>query len=451
MSRGRVLIVDDEPTSRLTVRDFLQMRGFEVLEAPNCAVARELQVAERPEAAVVDYALPDGNAFDLLKVFRESDPGLAVVILTGYGTIDLAVRAIRQGADHFMTKPVALDTLATLVERLIEARRDRRHMRAKLTGSRVIDPFVGTSRVIRELAEEARRVLASESPVLIRGETGSGKGTLAQWIHAHGSRASEPFVDLNCAGLSRELLESELFGHEKGAFTGAVAAKPGLFEAADRGTMFLDEIGDLHLDVQAKLLKALENKRFRRLGEVRERTVDVRLVAATHVDLAARVREGSFRTDLYFRIHALPLKVPALRERPEDIQVLAGQILATLASELRRPGIVLDPAALAHLERYAWPGNIRELRNVLERAVLYSADARIGVESLRFDEGASPLANAPSQDLELTLAELERLHITRVLAAEGGRVERAAARLGIPRSTLYQKIKVMGIDPRGPS
>ncbi|MBK7972580.1 MAG: sigma-54-dependent Fis family transcriptional regulator [Deltaproteobacteria bacterium] len=444
MAPTRVLLVEDEPTARRVVRDYLAARGFEVVEAASCGQGRALHGESRCDAAVVDYMLPDGNALELLAGLRQADPGLPVVVMTGHATIDLAVRAIQQGADHFMTKPVALASLVAVVERLVAARRDRRVRRAaEVEARRAIDPFVGASAAIRLLAADAERVLTSDSLVLVLGETGSGKGTLAQWLHAKGPRRDEPFVDLNCAGLTRELLESELFGHERGAFTGAVTTKSGLFEVADRGTLFLDEVGDLDLEVQAKLLKAIETKRFRRLGDVAERQVDVRLIAATHVNLAARVRDQRFRSDLYFRVSALPLVVPPLRERVEDIPVLASQMLATLASELGRPGLELTPAALRRLAGHAWPGNIRELRNVLERAVLYSSGRLVDAPVVRFDAAASPRDR--TGELSLTLADVERRHLTRMVEAERGNVERAAARLGISRSTLYQKMRELGL------
>ena len=444
MSPTRVLVVDDEPTARRVVRDYLTARGFEVVDAGSCGEGRERHGAARCDAAVVDYVLPDGNALELLAALRQVDAGLPVVVMTGHATIDLAVRAIQQGADHFMTKPVALASLVAVVDRLVAARRDRRRSRAaEVEARRAVDPFVGSSAAIRQLAADAERVLASDSPVLVLGETGSGKGTLAQWLHAKGPRRDEPFVDLNCAGLTRELLESELFGHERGAFTGAVTTKAGLFEVADRGSLFLDEVGDLDLEVQAKLLKAIESKRFRRLGEVAERQVDVRLIAATHVNLAARVRDQRFRSDLYFRVSALPLTVPPLRDRVEDIPVLASQMLATLASELGRPGLELTPAAHRRLAGHAWPGNIRELRNVLERAVLYTSGRLVDAPVVRFDAAASPRDR--TGELSLSLADVERRHVTRVVEAERGNVERAAARLGISRSTLYQKMRELGL------
>ena len=305
------------------------------------------------------------------------------------------------------------------------------------------DPFLGISPAMRTLAEQARRVAAADSSVVIQGETGSGKGVLARWLHAHSSRANAPFIDLNCAGLSKDLLETELFGHERGAFTSAVATKPGLLEIAHRGTLFLDEIGDMDLHVQPKLLKALEEQSFRRMGDVKDRAVDVRLIAASHHDLAVLVRERKFREDLYFRINIIPLRVPPLRERKEDIPLLADQLLRKLCSRLTCSTRMLAPSAVWQLQHYHWPGNVRELRNVLERAVLLHPESLIEAHHLVFDRSATVPHTHP-----LTLEQLERLHIEDALRAERGHVPSAARRLGIPRSSLYEKLKRFDISTR---
>jgi len=440
----RVLLVDDEPAVRFGVCDFLRGRGFAVEEAETCRQAEDAFRKAPPDVAIVDYSLPDGNALELLPKLKEADPSVPVLILTAHGSVDLAVRAIKEGAEQFLTKPVQLEALAVILERLIENQRNRQQQMARRSrlARELRDPFLGGSAAIRALAAEARKVAASDSPVLIQGETGAGKGVLARWLHENGPRAEEAFVDLNCAGLSREFLETELFGHEKGAFTGAIAAKPGLLEVAHRGTVFLDEIGDVDAQVQPKLLKVLEEKQFRRIGDVRDRRVDIRLLTATHQNLGELVREKRFRNDLYFRISTIPLTVPTLRERAEDVPVLARELLEALAARWGHAKITFDEDAAAALSGYAWPGNIRELRNVLERAVLLSGRNVITRKDLRF--GAAEPSAAP-YDLDRTLIEVERQHIERVLRAEGGRVEAAARRLGIPRSSLYQKIKRHGI------
>ncbi len=465
----RVLLVDDEPAVRFGVRDFLESHGFDVSEAGDRSAARESFAAARPDAVVLDYRLHDGDSLELLAWLKETDAGVPVLILTGHGSIDLAVRAVKEGADQFLTKPVDLPALRVILDREIDKSRTRRRNLARQRHddrAGGIDPFVGTSAVIQRLRREAESVLDSTSSVLIRGETGAGKGVLAKWLHSGGPRAQEPFVDLNCAGLSRDLLESELFGHQKGAFTGAIAAKQGLLEVGDGGTVFLDEIGDLDVQIQPKLLTVLEEKRFRRVGEVQDRRVDIRLIAATNQDLAALVREKRFRGDLYFRINTLELVVPPLRERREDVPALAERILARLTDDLGRHPVGLSAEALDKLMQYGWPGNVRELRNVLERALLVNRAGALQPSDLRLERSVAEAGGAADRAIEvgdaqdgagdgddasydsaLSLEDVQRRHIERVLKEEGGRVERAAARLGIARSSLYQKIKQYGLGP----
>jgi DNA-binding NtrC family response regulator len=440
MARNKILIVDDEPGLRFGVRDFLELQGYEIDEADSCESARRLFRSSRPDLVVADYLLPDGTALDLLPRLKEIDSEIPLLILTAHGSIDLAVRAIKEGAEQFLTKPLELPALLVILQRILENKRNLHKQLANKSREvrAAINPFVGTSPAILTLADQARRVLSTESPILILGETGTGKGVLARWMHENSPRSEEAFVDLNCAGLSRELLETELFGHEKGAFTSATSSKQGLFEVAHRGTIFLDEIGDVDPQIQPKLLKVLEEKRFRRVGDVRDRQVDVRLLAATHQDIGELVREKKFRDDLYFRISTIPLTFPALRDRREDIPVLAQYLLEKFAADLGRREVQFGPECLEALQSHWWPGNVRELRNVIERAVLLSEQKTIGLKDLHFD-GRSTQSFYPNSSL--TLVELERQHIEQVLKEEKGRVERTAKRLGVPRSSLYQKLK----------
>ncbi|PYP82877.1 MAG: sigma-54-dependent Fis family transcriptional regulator [Blastocatellia bacterium AA13] len=445
MAKNKVLIVDDEPGIRFGLRDYLEINGFGVEESSSAREALDKFQSFRPDVVIADYLLEDGNALDLLAKLRAAAPEIPVIILTGHGSIDLAVRAIKEGAEQFLTKPVELPALLIMMQRLIENTRNRHKQmaRASVQAREAVDPFRGTSAAIRDLAEQASRVMASDSAVLIQGETGTGKGVLAHWLHNNGPRADEAFVDLNCAGLAPEFLETELFGHEKGAFTSAVSSKQGLLEVAHRGTVFLDEIGDVDLHVQPKLLKVLEEKRFRRLGAVRDLAVDIRLIAATHQDLATLVREKKFRSDLYFRISTIPLMVPSLAQRPEDIPILAEHLLRSLGPDLGRGQIELTLDAVKALQSYGWPGNIRELRNVLERALLLSDQSVLRAADLRFESnGASDIWTESS---DMTLLEFEQRLIERVINEEHGRVEQAARRLAIPKSSLYQKIKKYGI------
>ena len=449
MAERRILIVDDEADVRFPLGRFLRGKGFVVIEADGLAAARETLRRQVVDAAVVDFSLADGDGLEVLAALKAQDGSLPVVLLTGHGTIDLAVKAIKEGAEQFFTKPVELPALLVVIERALDNRRMRQVSLAGKTAQvrQAVDPFFGESPAIRRLAAEATKVAASPIPVLIQGETGSGKGVLARWLHQASPRADEPFVDLNCAGLSRELLETELFGHEKGAFTGAVSAKPGLLEVAHRGTLFLDEIGDVDLQVQAKLLKVVEELRFRRLGDVRDRQVDVRLVAATHRDLSLLVREQKFREDLYYRISALPVMVPPLRERGTDVILLARRLVERISAEMGRPGVRLSPEAETALSASAWPGNVRQLRNVLERAVLLSDHSLLGASDLGPSPGSPATSPAAGANPQLSLAEAERRHIEAVLRDKGGDVPGAAKVLGLSRSALYERIKKHGLRP----
>jgi DNA-binding NtrC family response regulator len=428
------------------VRRFLTNHGFEVEEAGSCEEAKRVCAALGPDIAIVDYRLPDGDGVALLQGLKDDNPALLVVLLTAHGSIDLAVQAVKRGADHFLVKPVDLPALVMLIERLIEERRNRQRLQAQepRPGRRARDPFVGSNSVIRRLALEAGRIAVTDGAVLILGETGTGKGVLARWIHDNGPRRREAFVDLNCAALSPELLESELFGHERGAFTGADRTKSGLLEVAHHGTVFLDEIGDMSIAIQPRLLKVLEEKRFRRLGDVRDRQVDVRLIAATHRDPAALIGEGKFREDLYYRISALPLTIPPLRERRDDILPLAETLLAALGGSRSQGAIQLSEEVRAELRDYDWPGNIRELRNVLERAALLCEGGLVRSRDLRL---GSARPAAPATEGVPTLEEVEKGHIVAVLALEKGRVGRAAHRLGISQSSLYDRMRRFGIRP----
>ncbi len=440
MVHTRILVIEDEEAIRESVGDFFEAHGYSVDRAASCGEGERLFRRSRPDFVLCDFCLPDGDAAGLLETFRRIDTSVPFMIATAHGSIGLAVQMIQQGAVDFTTKPLDLPALRIMVDRhLDERRRASRERASDLVRSRhMMDPFLGVSPHVAAVRDLARAIADTDAAVLIGGETGSGKGVLARWIHAHGSRAKEAFVDVNCAGLSRELLESELFGHEKGAFTGALATKSGLLEVAHRGTVFLDEIGEIDMQVQPKLLKVIEEKRFRRLGEVQDRNVDIRLIAATHHDLADAVRQGRFRGDLFFRINTLMIVLPPLRERVDDIPLLADDLLRRIRVRVGKPRATLTPDAVAALCGYAWPGNIRELRNVIERAVLLTPRDEIARSDLRFDfQGETPSA----EDAGLTLEEVEKRHVRRVLLTEGGSVDRAAIRLGIPRSTLYRRLK----------
>ncbi|MGE5414099.1 MAG: sigma-54-dependent transcriptional regulator [Syntrophomonadaceae bacterium] len=438
-TRQTILLVGQGADARSGIEMVLTADGYDVLSVDTCRAALDRLRSARPAAVVTDARLPDGNALDLLSRIRDEGLDVSFIVLAETIDLNIAIQALQDGADQFLIRPVNRLALLLVLQRAIENRLNRRRERQReaVRHREPADPFLGQSPAMRELKEKARRVLDSDRPVLIQGETGSGKGVLAAWLHAHGPRGEEAFLDLNCAGLTRELLETELFGHEKGAFTGAVAAKAGLFESADGGTLFLDEIGDVDPQVQPKLLKVLEEGRFRRLGEVRDRHARVWLIAATHQDLGKLVEENRFRRDLYFRISTIPLRLPSLRQRIEDIPALAEQFLRRIAGELGRRPPSLSASALRRLQAHDWPGNVRELRNVLERAVLLCEAAVLEAQDLGFD----PIARAvPVTSGLTTLREAERSLIEKALGEERGNVGRAAERLGISRSSLYQRI-----------
>ncbi|HNU81991.1 MAG TPA: sigma-54 dependent transcriptional regulator [Thermoanaerobaculia bacterium] len=448
MSEPTVLLVEDDSAVRHGIAAYLRANGLAVDEAETCQQAMERFRAVIHDVVVADYSLPDGTSLDILPQVKKLAEATPFVILTAHGSIDLAVRAIKDGAEQFLTKPVESKALLVLVRRLLQQQRLRKRQEiVARTQPGLLDPFVGRSLQIRQLEERARLMLDWDSPLLILGETGSGKGVLARWIHANGPRREEAFVNLNCAGLTRELLESELFGHERGAFTGAVNPKPGLLEVGHRGIVFLDEIGDMDPAIQPKLLKALEEKTFRRLGDVRDRHVDIRLVASTNLDLEEAVRSKRFRDDLYYRISTLTLRIPSLRERPDDVLVLGRSILASVCGRIGRAMPDLTPDAEEVLRRYPWPGNIRELANVLERSMILIKGDTLDAAGLGL-ETAMP-APPPEDGRLLTMREMERQHVERVLARTGGNVTEAAEILGIARRTLYDRMKRLGLGVGG--
>ena len=442
--RRRVLLLEDDSDLRHAYASYLAANGFLVVEADSLSAALGSFETIPPDVAILDFRLTDGTALELLPKIKQLDPTAPVIVLTGFGSMELGVSLIKAGAEQCLAKPLEPSALLLVVHKVLENSRNQQKQLANNTRRRRVDldPFVGSSPAIQRLAETAGRIAKGQSPVLLQGETGTGKGVLATWLHENGPRSEESFVDLNCAGLTREFLESELFGYEKGAFTGAVSAKAGLFEVAHRGTLFLDEIGDVELTVQPKLLKVLEEKKFRRMGDIRDRFVDVRLIAATHQDLRRQIDSKAFRSDLYFRISTVPLVLPTLRSRQEDIPIIAAALLHRISSDMARPTVELSNKAFERLKSYYWPGNIRELRNVLERALLLHEVNVLEPNHFGFD---SPLQESSPYDPNWTLEQMENFHIASAFADEHHNVEKTAKRLGIAKSTLYQKLKALNL------
>jgi DNA-binding NtrC family response regulator len=449
MSRSILLVDDDVPLVTSLAR-FLDRRGWQVAAAHDGRTGIELYERDAPDLVLTDLEMPGLTGLQVVDVLRSRDPDAVVLLLTGHGDIAIAVEALKLGAENFLTKPIDLAHLEVALERAYEkALLLRRTARAEARGD--LPPelaALGSSPAMRRLGGQIELLAAGTAPVLLTGETGTGKGWLAKLLHARSPRAAGPFVEVNCAGLSATFLDSELFGHEKGAFTDAKHAKRGLFELADGGTLFLDEIGDLAPELQPKLLKVLESQTFRRLGGTRELTVDVRLVAATHVDLRDAVRARRFREDLYYRLAVLPLHLPPLRERGRDaLLALTRHVMTELQHQRGHGPTTFSTEALALLLGHPWPGNIRELRNAIERVLLVAGDeGEIGTEHLPPDlrrsvAGDALLAATEPADGDLSLAAAERRHIARVLARVGGNRVHAARALGIARATLYTKLR----------
>jgi DNA-binding NtrC family response regulator len=443
MTRGTLLIVDDDPTIAFALESFFTAKDLQVVVARDGASARAALREAPCDLVVIDQGLPDVDGVTLIQDLLQQAPDLGIVMLTGAGSIELAVRAIQEGAKQFLTKPVELSALALLLDRILDERRQARVAaahRAATAAERAGDD----DELCPANRGAAWRAAQVASPALLIGETGVGKGVLARWMHRQGPRANEAMVELNCAGLERELLESELFGHERGAFTGAAVAKPGLFEIAHRGTLFLDEVAELDPVVQAKLLKVIEDQRFRRVGGTHDRQVEVRIITATSRPLPALIEQGRFRADLYYRLSPLVIEVPPLRERKDELGRMVERILRRLSPRVVRQ---VGDDVLALFATMPWPGNVRELRNVLERAALFCDHDRLAVDDVTPHLGPvlGPTASQPPSAARRTLAEVERDHIVEVLAAAQGRVDVAAEWLSIPRSTLYERLRRYGI------
>jgi len=437
---GRVLIIEGEKETCEVLRDYIENKGYEVATAGTCVLAEQVWRAARPDVAVLDYSLPDGDALSLMPRLRALDAAIPIIILTGYGSIDLAIEAVKLGAEYFLPKPADLFTLTAMIERSLEVGRNRRRRWAEeiISSRGTPDPFLGKSDSIRRLADLAHRAALSDAPVLIQGEAGTGKGTIARWLHQNSFRASELFVDVNCSTRSRELLDTELFGRSQNDAVGTSRGKIGLLEIAHKGTVFLQGIEALDLQIQPKLLRVVEEKQFRRTGEIWDRRVDVRLIAASQVKAQSGLVK-QLHGDLYDRAGWIPLSVPPLRARVEDIPVLSAHILAELTADLGTSDWELGGIALRALQACSWPGNIRELRNVLERVALVARNEVLADPELRFDVQVEQYLACMGEFQ--TLAEMERNYIQRVLHKESGRVQAAARKLGIARSSLYHKLK----------
>ena len=451
-----ILIIDDEPNIRRMVAALLDAEGFATREAPEGTAGLSAAMEREPDAVLLDLMMPgqlDGLA--TLARLRERLPDVPVVMMSGRAGLADAVRATKLGAFHFLEKPLTPESVILTLRSALELRQARREARALREDLGLAGEMVGQSPAMQSVRALIDRIAPSDARVLIMGESGTGKELVAAAIHRLSARRDRPFVRVNCAAIPRDLVESEMFGHERGAFTGATERRIGRFELADTGTLLLDEVGDLGADAQAKLLRAIEAREIERLGGGKAIRVDVRIIAATNMDLERAVREGRFREDLFFRLNVIPLAIPPLRERPSDIPPLVMHFSQLYRARSGRPAPRWNESALALLHRYRWPGNVRELANIVERLAILHAGEDVTADDvgtvLRIDHGAPPsleLPPAPSpldRPLNETLDAYERLLITRALAAASGNVAEAARRLQTDRPNLYRRMRRLGV------
>ena len=444
-----ILLVDDEPSARATMALLLRKRAHRVVEAADVAAATKALADTAFEVVVTDLRMPDGDSLDVLRAAKAHCPEADVILLTAYAGWESAKEAIQLGAFDYFEKGREPDELLHRIERAVEdkaLRRENENLRAQVRERFGLPGLIGSSAEMAQVLDLVGRVAPTDATVLIRGESGTGKEIIAKALHHASQRAAGRFVAINCGALPEPLLESEIFGHVKGAFTGAGSNKKGLFEEAHGGTLFLDEIGEMTPGLQVKLLRALQSGEVRPVGSTQVITVDARVVAATNRDLEPMIRQGSFREDLFYRLNVIPIVLPPLRDRREDIPLLAEHFLARFA---RRQGRVLRLSAgtTERLLRYAWPGNVRELENAMERLAILARDEAIEPGDLPPHIGAGlALGTAPGLAAEQTLAEAERAHIIQILERYGGNHSRAAEALGIGRTTLWRKLKDYGIE-----
>ena len=459
---GKVLVVDDEQSMRRILKANLRQDSHVCVEASSPAEAIAFLSREDFDVVLTDHRMSGGTGLDVLRAVQESDPTTSVIFLTAVGTVELAVESMRHGAFDFLTKPYVLDVMRATVRRACERTallRENAVLRTTVRKLEGADEIIGESKGIRLVRELISRVAGASSTVLITGETGTGKELVARAIHRNSPRADHPFIAINCAAVSETLLESELFGHEKGAFTGADKARNGLFEAAHEGTLFLDEVAEMSPAAQAKLLRVLATGEIQRVGSTATRKVDVRVLAATHRNLQDRVNEAQFREDLFYRLAVVPIQLPPLRERKDDIEPLCRMLSARIAREMKIPGKQVSGDAVKKLESYPFPGNIRELANLLERALILGQHVELEPEDFPISVGMilsnrqggeltiEQLASRLPEQLDLReiLGRLERILIERSINASGGVQAEAARRLGLSRSDLGYKVNKFSI------
>jgi len=452
-----ILIVDDDSTARYGMRRVLEDR-YKVLEAASAAAARRLLSAENPQLLLLDIEMPEESGLDFLRELKAAETSPAVIMITAYGSEKIAVEAMKSGAYDYLPKPFEVDELRLVVEKALdhlELAEENQRLKRQLTSEGQFGAMIGATAPMRQLFDLADRVAGADVTVLIQGESGTGKELLAREIHRRSNRGAKPFVALNCAAVPEHLIESELFGYEKGAFTGATSQKRGKCELAHGGTLFLDEVGDMSLATQARLLRVLETRRFERLGGTNSIEVDVRVLSATNKDLAAEIARQTFREDLYYRLRVVVLKCPPLREHKEDIPLLVDEFCAMLAAKHRRDSISVSREAMAMLVAADWKGNVRQLKNLLESAMVVSRDTVIHPEDISQDFLAGHASTAGQEGTSSFLAagdyreakrQFEIAYIKGKLREHGGNITRTAAAIGLHRQSLQEKLRELGIQ-----
>lgn len=448
--KPRILIVEDEEKLRRVIELHLLASGFEVDQAGSAEEG--LLLADRVQLVITDLRLPGMDGLDLLAQIHRQNAQVPVIVMTAFGTVENAVEAMKSGAVDFLLKPFSLNHLTAVVNKALEVRAlrdENRQLKEELGHRYQFSNIVGRSPAMQEIFSSITRVAPTRATVLLAGESGVGKDLIARAIHFHSPRAERPFVKINCTAIPENLMESELFGYEKGAFTGAATSKPGKFEQADTGTVFLDEIGDVPASVQVKLLRVLQEREFERLGSNKTRHIDVRVIAATNVDLRAALEQGTFRQDLYYRLNVVPINLPPLRERKEDIPFLADHFMKKHSRELRGKEARLTDAAVEKLMSYHWPGNVRELENVIERSLVLGSGEFLDAAEIKLDTNPQPRAassGAPVLPEGMTLDQLEQEIIRDALERSHGNKSQAARLLGITRNALRYRLSQMGLE-----
>ena len=443
--KPRILIADDEPNIRQGLAEALEDQGYEIEQAPSGEAALTLLESAPFDLVLVDLVMEEMDGIQVLQEINRQWPQTEVVIITAHGTIETAVKALKEGAYDYLTKPINVKRFRSYVHNILYSREleeENRRLREKLRAEQEYSQIIGRSEKLLTILEMIDQLAPTDVTILIEGESGTGKELVAQAMHRKSGRGQEPFISVNCGALPRELIGSELFGHEKGAFTGASQQKQGRFELAHCGTLFLDEIAEMDLEAQVTLLRILEGGRFRRVGGTREIEVNVRVIAATNKSLQNQVKEGRFREDLFYRLNVVRMSVPSLRERREDIQLLAQHFLDTFRAKYHRPDLEFAPEVKARFADYSWPGNIRELRNCVERAVILARGSAIGLDTLPESLQRKPsLPEVSGISVGLSLVKVEKEMIRQTLEHTGGHRKRTAQILGISERDLYYKLK----------